>query len=88
MSMRYTRIVLMKCDVCGKEQSYGHTNDMTARVIAQREGWQYAIYLAPETQIENGARRFPFDTCPDCSPPQQLAQCPITMTGEARAASV
>lgn len=81
MSLRYTRVVLMKCDVCGQSQSFGHINDMTARVLAQRRGWKYAIYLAPETEIENGARRFAFDACPDCQLPERLAPLQI-MNGE------
>lgn len=80
MSLSYMRVVSLKCDVCGNSKSFGRTNDMTARVLAQRQGWKYAIYLAPETEIENGARRFVFDACPSCQLPERLA--PLPMNGE------
>lgn len=87
MSLRYVRMVTLKCDVCGADKNFGRINDMTARVLAQREGWQYAIYLAPEAQVENGARRFAFDVCPACQLPSQLAPLPIMM-GEINAPAV
>lgn len=69
MSLRYTRDVVLECDVDGTRKSFGHTNDMTARVLAQREGWQYAIYAAPASA---GGRRFVVDICPGCDMPETL----------------
>lgn len=88
MSLRYTRSVSLKCDICGKEESYGRTNDMTARVIASHEGWRYAIYLAPEAPATQDARHFAVDACPDCQLPLQLAQLPITLGEKINAPAV
>lgn len=77
MSLRYVRMVSLQCDVCGTGESFGRINDMTARVIASRAGWRYALYLAPDAEPGKGARQFAVDACPKCPLPGQLNQLTI-----------